>query len=359
MIVALSSCRQRTPTWQEQYDLGVRYLSEGNYQEAILAFTTAIEIDEKRPDGYFGRGKAYYGLSSSLKENANIALWVDLTSEEEKLQFCYEQAIQNYKKAIELAPENVEYYDALMLTALEYGDIDLMLQYGKLKYQHTDDGGLRNLFENASKGLLLMDELAETFFRENDEEIFALMQGDSYQALLDLQEYLKYPILRRYREKTLGLYRVDDPLYGHCMIYFGDCVDGIRSGTGVWYGYYDGNNYASKGDWSSDMPNGSFETKEWNSELAEDVVFRLVSGEVCSGLWNGPVIWAFEEANRYTAWDCTFVNGVGVIIDEWTDPDDGKTHYTWSAQSQDGSAESLGVIDGEENDKTGIAGFLP
>ena len=47
------------PTWQEQYDLGVRYLSEGNYEEAILAFTAAIEIDPKQAPAYVGRGDAY------------------------------------------------------------------------------------------------------------------------------------------------------------------------------------------------------------------------------------------------------------------------------------------------------------
>ena len=46
-------------TWQEQYDLGIRYLSEGNYQEAVLAFTTAIQIDPKQADLYIGRAEAY------------------------------------------------------------------------------------------------------------------------------------------------------------------------------------------------------------------------------------------------------------------------------------------------------------
>lgn len=45
--------------WQEQYDLGVRYLEEGNYQEAIVAFTAAIEIDPKNADAYLMRGDAY------------------------------------------------------------------------------------------------------------------------------------------------------------------------------------------------------------------------------------------------------------------------------------------------------------
>ena len=45
--------------WQEKYDLGVRYLSEGNYQEAILAFEAAIEIDPKRAEAYLGLADVY------------------------------------------------------------------------------------------------------------------------------------------------------------------------------------------------------------------------------------------------------------------------------------------------------------
>ena len=55
------------PTWQEQYDLGVRYLSESNYQEAIIAFTAAIELDPKQAPAYLGRGDAYV-LSGETEE---------------------------------------------------------------------------------------------------------------------------------------------------------------------------------------------------------------------------------------------------------------------------------------------------
>lgn len=50
---------QETLTWQEQYDLGVRYLSEGDYEQAIIAFTAAIEIDPKRAEAYLGLSDAY------------------------------------------------------------------------------------------------------------------------------------------------------------------------------------------------------------------------------------------------------------------------------------------------------------
>ena len=74
LMLGLISCAQSTEAkWQEQYNLGVRYLSEGNYEEAIIAFTAAIEIDAKRPDAYIGRGGAYIGAGET-EENLATAL---------------------------------------------------------------------------------------------------------------------------------------------------------------------------------------------------------------------------------------------------------------------------------------------
>ena len=75
----------QAPTWQEQYDLGVRYLSDGDYEGAILAFSAAIEIDPKRAPAYVGRGDAYV-KSGETEENLAAAL-VD------------------YEKAFELDPD--------------------------------------------------------------------------------------------------------------------------------------------------------------------------------------------------------------------------------------------------------------
>lgn len=58
--------------YQDYYDLGVRYLSEGNYEEAIIAFTAAIEI-EPRAEAYLGRGDAYVGAGET-EENLAAAL---------------------------------------------------------------------------------------------------------------------------------------------------------------------------------------------------------------------------------------------------------------------------------------------
>ena len=74
LAMGLVACGQNAAAaWQEQYDLGVRYLSEDNYEEAILAFTAAIEIDAKRPEGLIGRGDAY-ALSGDTEDNLSAAL---------------------------------------------------------------------------------------------------------------------------------------------------------------------------------------------------------------------------------------------------------------------------------------------
>ena len=61
LALSLGGCggTKAAPTWQEQYDLGVRYLSEGNYEEAIIAFTAAIDIDPKRPEAYISLAQVY------------------------------------------------------------------------------------------------------------------------------------------------------------------------------------------------------------------------------------------------------------------------------------------------------------
>lgn len=80
LFLAMSACA-KTPTWEEQYDLGVRYLSENNYEEAIIAFTAAIEIDPKQALAYVGRGDAYV-LSAEADDTLRLA------------QTDYEQAIE-------------------------------------------------------------------------------------------------------------------------------------------------------------------------------------------------------------------------------------------------------------------------
>ena len=77
LLLALIACGAKD-AWQEQYDLGMRYLNDGSYQEAVIAFEAAIEIDPKRPEAYLGAADAYVELG-------------DYVSAAEVLQRCYDE----------------------------------------------------------------------------------------------------------------------------------------------------------------------------------------------------------------------------------------------------------------------------
>ena len=74
-LLCLADCgaKQASPSWQEQFNPDVRYLSKSNYEEAFLTFEAAIKIDSKRPESYAGLTDAYLAtgdenLSGRLKE---------------------------------------------------------------------------------------------------------------------------------------------------------------------------------------------------------------------------------------------------------------------------------------------------
>ena len=61
LTLGLCACGDSSAKWQEQYDLGEHYLTDGSYEEAILAFRAAIEIDPRRPEPYLLLSEVYLG----------------------------------------------------------------------------------------------------------------------------------------------------------------------------------------------------------------------------------------------------------------------------------------------------------
>ena len=85
LILGLCAC-SATATWQEQYDLGVRYLSEGNYREAIIAFNAAIEIDPKRADAYLGLADVYEAQGDTERARQVLADALAVVSDPSAIQ---------------------------------------------------------------------------------------------------------------------------------------------------------------------------------------------------------------------------------------------------------------------------------
>ena len=127
-MTGLAACGQSVEEqWQEQYDLGVRYLSEGNYEEAIIAFTAAIEIDPKRAEAYVGRGDAYIGSGET----------------EERLA----AALADYEKALDLDKTLVDAWVGIANVYISMGEYDKAIEIVHNGVIETDDETLKSKLE--------------------------------------------------------------------------------------------------------------------------------------------------------------------------------------------------------------------
>ena len=138
LLVGLCACGQSAEEkWQEQYDLGLRYLGEGNYEEAIVAFTAAIEIDPKRPEAFTGRGDAYFAQGD-------------------------EQALQNaagdYEAALALDGQLIDLYGKLAEVCIALGDAQSALDVLTRGYELTGDGTLAERMEELTDPFLSQDD---------------------------------------------------------------------------------------------------------------------------------------------------------------------------------------------------------
>lgn len=100
LIFVLAGCVSHIPTWQEQYDLGMQYLSEEKYEETVAAFSAAIEIEPNNADAYLGRAQAY-----AATEN-------------------YEKALADYDTITEIEPARDEAYEGMARIYIKAEDLE-------------------------------------------------------------------------------------------------------------------------------------------------------------------------------------------------------------------------------------------
>lgn len=91
---------QRNQEFKSLLETGFRYLEDGDYREAVLAFSAAIDINPKSMDAYLGRGDAHMGLEE------------------------YDDAVYDYTEALSLKKDDPEVYLGLANAYMELGDTD-------------------------------------------------------------------------------------------------------------------------------------------------------------------------------------------------------------------------------------------
>lgn len=134
LCLSLAACGGKSG-WQEQYDLGTKYLTDGSYEEAILAFTAAIEIDPKQALAYVGRGDAYV---------AGIDLDAELSGD--AWDAC-DRAVADYLAALDLDETLDDVYYKAAEICLALGDTEAARDILRRGYDATGDEEMLTLAE--------------------------------------------------------------------------------------------------------------------------------------------------------------------------------------------------------------------
>ena len=223
MLVS-AGCKKKM-TLQDYLDLGDKYLLELNYEEAVVAFTKAIELEPRDPNAYLKLANVY-------------------------------DAQEDYEKAVQILAQG---YEAT-------GDEEVKRQ--------------KEIYENLLSHEDLIQETLSRARSADRESFWQLQSTDEYQSFVTkLDRVIK-------RDGGDGKWLLIYPC-GHC--YYGGMADGKRSGYGIWsaYDYEEGLMEYASGSWQDDYPNGNGEVWSVCIPIPEDLFYYKVN--LKDGLYHGVV----------------------------------------------------------------------
>ena len=297
VFTMLSACGQSIENQiAEQLNLGNKYLTEGDYEQAIVAFNKVIELDPKSLGAYCMLSEIYaqegsYEKSLQLIENAE-EIYRSLENKTEDDVNWYKRICSNVDSEIE---NYVTISDASELDFLKRNFSEKLesVKYPNRYVDTMSDETKQINQEYMDKVQYLYDNFKDTdlatisdFFRhhigyyhlEGRENVIyadAFIKSDMYygsKIYYGETNELGYP-------NGFGVAMCDDNGVTDNYTYFGNWENGKRSGHGILFAtdlsgavdYYDGN-------WENDKPNGAGVI--YDETMAEDINTGIYRDEI-------------------------------------------------------------------------------
>ena len=271
ILMAVACGKSTAEKWQEQYDLGQQYLLEENYEEAIVAFTAAIELDPKQANAYIGRGDAYFA-------------WAEKESSSEK----YQSAMSDYEAAERLR-EQAETAAKIEETDSRLSELESGLKQWKAEMTEEEESIVQN---------------AITALESNDNQ--SINDALIHSGLTDIIEKYGYDSwngsrkLMDYGDTLNGTGATFEIWYENMVetlsVLYGTWKDGMANGNALYvsilYGIEDESIHVFRkavGNWVDGSANGSFMYEQTSLGGGQGGHITTVSGSVKDGFWEGEV----------------------------------------------------------------------
>ena len=170
----------------EQISLGEKYLTEENYEEAIVAFKKAIEIEPKDPELYIKLADAYMAngdsdnaiatLENGYKQTNDEAIKKKLDEFKTQLEYDklisdgekafsdknYTEAVKKFEKAIELKPTEFKPYISAADCYINSKDNDSAKKILEKGYEKTKSNDIKKKLDELDKIIQMEKDKKET-----------------------------------------------------------------------------------------------------------------------------------------------------------------------------------------------------
>lgn len=204
-VVAYSSFFSPEAKYEKYLELGQKYLLEENYEEAVVAFARAIEIDPKRVEAYEKIADAYIGLGDEEKALEYLNKGYEMTKA---------VSLKAYAEKISTAmseKENAELFEKYGLdkeTAKGFSEI-LEEKIKEMGIGSTDPNYLKYLSSNG----VLQAELLD-FNNDGSKELFiAYTNGKTTESSGDMDGGAIFEVWQKVGEETRCVYKKENLFY--------------------------------------------------------------------------------------------------------------------------------------------------
>ena len=255
--------------WQKHYDLGMKYLSDGNSEEAIIEFEAAIEIDDMKPDTYIGLAEVYIQQG-------------------------------DFKKAIEILEAG---YEKTQNTSL----LDKLKETNRNNLNDEEWSLLRTVYDSMKTEAY--DEICALNEQQKVSALLVKLQDQCFDGK-DIIKYISGPAIKSILLPTGGV-----------GIYYGDLDEGKAAGNGcclsgqvtIASGYH-----LYIGEWQNDLPNGSGKDMTFSpGRDGSDSFIRTVSGTFSNDKYDGEMKEEVTEKDSDYTWEYHCKEGKIILDDRW------------------------------------------
>lgn len=288
-------------------------------------------------------------IMTDTEDSALKQRYMDILNEEadrEWKQNNYEAVLDKLEEAYGMDPENEQIKEELIRVVKAYVDQcrkNQQYEKGMEKIEwlrnllgdpellKEQEDSLTAMQETDSRIQEVVNQLNVCFENDDVDGIMSLMGSEEWksQTAAVYKVFYSQNLLEtsEITGKGTGIYNY----YGTIYVYYGNYVNGVRQGQGLWYSYYDKYNSLNKYDlnWENGVPQGHAESDGYTTSptrgyggvvLGERKVQQKESFEVVNGICDGEVIVDITDSEGGIChMVVNYVNGVGVVVDTPSD----------------------------------------